>query len=167
MFLRRMLGCVGCLLALCAAPLSADARPAVAIARVSDGAVTEAIVVAARGAARRLERPSCAAVLDVFRAADGRTLREVVTAQAWSVEDVAARVIFRDGAASAVCRERGIAAFTGAGSRVVFVCGRRFAAVDRTQAELTLVHEFLHTLGLEERPPLPAEIDRAVHRACA
>lgn len=167
MFVLRVLVCVGSMAALCTEAAGAAPRPVAAIAGVSDGAVTEAILVASAGAVRRLERPACAAVLDEFRAADGRTLREVVAAQAWSVEDVAARVIFRDGAASAVCRERGIAAFTGAGSRVVFVCGRRFAAVDRTQAELTLVHEFLHTLGLEERPPLPAEIDRAVHRACA
>lgn len=167
MFVLRVLVCVGILAALCTPAAIASPPSLAAIVGVSDGAVTEAILVASAGAARRLERPSCAAVLDEFRAADGRTLRDVVTAQAWAVADIAGRVIFRDGAASAVCRERGIAAFTGAGSRVVFVCGRRFAAFDRTQAELTLVHEFLHTLGLEERPPLPAEIDRAVHRACA
>lgn len=140
--------------------------PAVAITGVSDGALTDAIVMAAAGAARRLATPACADVLDRFSTANGDTLRSVVEASAWSADAVVGRVIFRDGRDAAACRQQNIAAFTGPGSRVVFVCGQRFASLDRTRAELTVVHEVLHTLGLQERPPLPGDIDREIARGC-
>jgi hypothetical protein len=73
--------------------------------------------------------------------------------------------MFRDGATSAAC-SGAVAAFTGPGSRVVFVCGARFAEIDRGRAELVVIHELLHTLGLGELPPRSSEIDRAVATSC-
>jgi hypothetical protein len=76
------------------------------------------------------------------------------------------RLIFRDGREHVFCRSGGVAAFTGAGSRVVFVCPRQFLELGRDEAERVVLHELLHTLGLHERPPSSADIDRAVARRC-
>jgi hypothetical protein len=76
------------------------------------------------------------------------------------------RAIFRDGHEHATCRTSPAAAFTGPGSRVVFVCGNRFGTIGRERAELVMIHELLHTLGLGEQPPTSGEINRIVARRC-
>ena len=61
-------------------------------------------------------------------------------------------------------------AVTAPGSRVVYVCGRAFTeAQSRSaeRAELVVLHEALHTLGLGEDPPASPEITRLVGRRCA
>lgn len=173
MFARRSVLVLVCtaLLLVSSARLQAGERPGrsdggITLAGVSDGALAMALTVAAHGAVRRLEGGACQRLFDAFADRNGLPLRATLEAHAWSVTDVASRVVFRDGRETTTCRAGNIAAFTGPGSRVVFVCGQRFAAMDRTRAELVLVHEFLHTLGLEERPPLPSEIDAAVAGAC-
>jgi hypothetical protein len=60
-------------------------------------------------------------------------------------------------------------AVTAPGSRVVYVCGRRFAEAQSrsaTRAELVVLHEALHTLGLGENPPDSLEITRRVGQRC-
>ena len=61
-------------------------------------------------------------------------------------------------------------AVTAPGSRVVYVCGRSFAeaqARSPKRAEMVVLHEALHTLGLGENPPDSGEITRRVGERCA
>lgn len=159
-----VLGCV-------AAPALAQDMPpgradqAVGTLAIRDGELAATLYRAIRGASQRLEQPSCAGVLDEFRTEAGRPLSDVLSSLALSAPDSLSRIIFRDGREATACRT-GIAAFTGPGSRVVFVCGQRFQGIGRSRAEQVIIHEMLHTLGLGERPPLPGEIDRAIARRC-
>ena len=131
---------------------------------VRDGELAAAVWRAVRGAQRLLARADCQAVLDDFVDASGRPLRKVSRVSTSSPDDWLAHIIFRDGDGAAVCTHA--AAFTVVGSRVVFVCPRQFAALHRSDAELIVIHELLHTLGLGERPPTSREIDRVIARRC-
>jgi hypothetical protein len=133
--------------------------------RIDDGHVAAAVERAARGARRRLQDGRCAGVVDAFGTRDGRPLRGVLAALNATPAEAISRVIFRDGGTSGACGGS-VAAFTGPGSRIVFVCGGRFAGIDRGRAELVIIHELLHTLGLGERPPRSSAIDRAVATSC-
>jgi hypothetical protein len=135
------------------------------VASIDDGRVAAAVERATRGARRRLERQECAAVVDQFHTTTGRPLSDVLAELEMTPTEALTRVMFRDGGASAACGGA-VAAFTGPGSRVVFVCGARFAEIDRGRAELVVIHELLHTLGLGELPPRSSEIDRAVATSC-
>jgi hypothetical protein len=135
------------------------------VALIDDGGVAAAVERATRGAKRRLERESCAGLVDRFDTPAGSPLREVVADLGTTPAGALSRIIFRDGGTTAACGGA-VAAFTGPGSRIVFVCGARFAAIDRGRAELIVIHELLHTLGLGERPPRSSEIDRAVATSC-
>jgi hypothetical protein len=136
------------------------------LTRIADGELSAGLIRAVRGAARHLATDRCQQVLDDFSDANGQPLRVVVASLAVDPPAALSRVIFRDGREHAVCRSGGISAFTGAGSRVVFVCARQFLNLGRAEAERVVLHELLHTLGLDERPPSPADIDRAVARRC-
>lgn len=133
---------------------------------VRDGELAAAITRAARGARRRLASEDCLRMLVDFSDANGRSLSDVLSSLALSPVASLSRIIFRDGREATTCRSMPVAAFTGAGSRVVFVCGNRFAKLGRDEAERVVLHELLHTLGLGERPPTPAQIDRQVDRRC-
>ena len=113
-----------------------------------------------------MRRPACARIFDDFSDGNGRPLREVLATLAMTPMESTARAIFRDGRENVKCRTGSVAAFTGPGSRVVFVCGNRFGAIGRERAELIVIHELLHTLGLNERPPASGEIDRVVAERC-
>jgi len=144
----------------------AEYNRAVNVEAIRDGELAAAIDRAVRGARRRLQRAECARVFDDFSDGDGRSLSGVLAAMAGPRADPASRAIFRDGREHVTCRTSPVAAFTGPGSRVVFVCGNRFGRIGRERAELIIVHELLHTLGLTEQPPTPGEIDRVVARRC-
>lgn len=133
---------------------------------ITDGELAAAVRRAVRGATRLLEDPACAGVLDDFTDQQGRPLRAVLASLTLTPPDSLSRMIFRDGWEHPTCRNGGIAAFTGPGSRVVFICGNRFAAIERPRARQVVIHEMLHTLGLGEGPPAPSEIDRAIARRC-
>jgi hypothetical protein len=164
-----------CLWVLAPFPRSVHAQPkpdliapeAVAISPlVKDGELVAAIYRASRGAHRRLKRDPCVRVLAEFANGAGRSLSEVQTSMGLTLAGLLRRMIFRDGRDHDVCRTSQAVAFTGIGSRVVFVCGSRFTRLHRERAELTIIHELLHTLGLGERPPPSDEIDRIVARHC-
>lgn len=150
-----------------AQPVVPTTATAVNVAAIRDGELVAAIERAVTGARRRLEDDACAAVFDEFSDSSGRTLSEVATALALSPDESLARVIFRDGRESTACRATRPAAFTGVGSRVVFVCPATFGALDRESAELVVIHELLHTLGLGERPPSSSYINQVVARRCS
>ena len=136
------------------------------LSRIADGELTASIIRAVRGAARQLATDRCQQILDDFSDASGQSLRLVVASLAVDPPAAFSRVIFRDGREHALCHPGAVSAFTGAGSRVVFVCAREFLDLGRDHAERVVLHELLHTLGLDERPPSSAEIDRAVAHRC-
>lgn len=139
---------------------------AIIAAEIKDGELIAAIVRAVRGARHRLEQHGCADILNKFCDTQGRPLAEVLMSLRLEPTGLLTRVIFRDGRDNAICRTSPAAAFTGPRSRVVFVCGQRFLRLSRERAEMVVIHELLHTLGLGEGPPTTGEIDRLVARHC-
>ena len=117
------------------------------------------------GAARKLTQPDCQSVFGIFRDASGTPLSERLAALGLTVVEYLRFVVFVDGAQG--CRDE--MAHTKPGSRVVFVCSRRFEVGwrnDPDHAEAAIIHEVLHTLGLGENPPASAEITAVVRGAC-
>ena len=161
------------LIACLPAPGAAQVEPSratvttTAVLAIKDGELAAAVHRAVRGAARRLEQSSCAAVLGRFADGGGRPLTHVLASHGLTPPESFSRITFRDGRDTATCRSGPVAAFTSPGSRVVFVCGVRFATIDRARAEQVVIHEMLHTLGLGERPPTSRQIDGVVARHCA
>jgi len=65
--------------------------------------------------------------------------------------------------------QNGPLAFTSPGSRLVFVCSRKFADLtfgDWDLARAVVIHEALHSLGLGENPPSSLEITARVRARC-
>jgi hypothetical protein len=123
---------------------------------------------AVRGAGRRLEAPSCAAVLGDYRDSAGRALTERLRALALDAPAYARLVLIYDGSNDGPCRRPRVYAFTSPGSRVVRACPTLGAlAVSRPEeAEAVVIHEVLHTLGLADDLPSSAAITAAVERRC-
>ena len=122
------------------------------------------------GVVRRLAEPRCQLLFDDFTDRFGRPLRNAPRAAGRRPIEVLDELYFADGEFSRQCRDNpSVAAFTSPQSRVIHVCGARFAdafARDLTGAELLIIHELLHTLGLGENPPTSAEITAAVRHRC-
>jgi len=136
---------------------------------IADRDAASALAAALDGARRRLERPYCQELLTDFEDASGRPLRQNLEALADTPESYMRLVRFVDGSKTAPCRESRATAATMPGSRVVWVCKSRLvthARQDRRGVEIVLIHELLHTLGLEENPPSSAEINVAVNYRC-
>jgi len=133
---------------------------------VARGAVERAIV----GAQFRLSRPACRQVLTDFTDPSGRPLLTNLEATGLAAGDYAVeRVWFVDGSDTPQCvKGTETAAFTEAGSKVVHICAARFArlAQQTTAAEMLIIHEMLHTLGLGENPPSSNEITHRVTARC-
>lgn len=132
--------------------------------RLVVGHVREAV----QGAAIRLRRPRCAALFDEYRDGQGFPLSRRLGALGFTAEEYLHIVVFTDGHLCRRCRDRGVAAVTGVGSRVVFVC-RDFAfqhARKPSRGEALIIHEALHTLGLQEDPPLGDRITERVVESC-
>lgn len=120
-------------------------------------------------AAEMLRRPGCRAVLEDFHDARGRTLQENLDELGLTANEYLGRVYWTRGLGLKRCDNKTVLATTSPGSRVVFVCGPQFGAVQRTDPEHsahTLIHEMLHTLGLQENPPTPREITDRVSTRC-
>ena len=76
---------------------------------------------------------------------------------------------FVDSRMAPQCRAGTVLAFTQTGAPVIHVCGRLFvkrSMRNRAAAEIIVIHEFLHTLGLGENPPASQEITAQVARRC-
>jgi hypothetical protein len=74
-----------------------------------------------------------------------------------------------DGSNRPLCQANQSQLLTTAGVARVFVCPAFVKAVyqQRVMAEVYLIHEMLHTLGLGENPPTSQDITRQVVRRCA
>jgi hypothetical protein len=128
----------------------------------------EPLRLAVHGAAARLARASCASVLDDFRDRTGRPLRARLAELGLDVSAYARVVLFYDGSNEGPCRRPRVYAFTAPSSRVVRACPAlgRLAAAEPRRAEAVVIHELLHTLGLEEDPPPSEDITARVERRC-
>ena len=125
--------------------------------------LTEAI----RGAARRLGNPRCLELLDDLRDRSRRPLREALQAEGVSAPEFLDHLYFYDGTEAGCGAHR--LAYTVPGYRVVYICSSRFRDVfqrNTSLAEVAVVHEALHCLGLGENPPTPQEINARVQAAC-
>ena len=80
-------------------------------------------------------------------------------------------MLFYDGSRQLLCSLNDDPyAITKPGSRVVFICPRRFVQKQEwnpTAAEAIIIHEMLHSLGLGENPPSSEAISAVVLDRCA
>ncbi len=121
------------------------------------------------GARKRLAEPRCQQVLDDFGDGEGRPLRVRLEETGRTPQDYLSLVVFYDGRKHPRCGQKGILAVAQPGSRVVWVCPDELyteAGRDPVWAEAALIHEALHTLGLNENPPSSQEITSQVIRRC-
>jgi hypothetical protein len=128
-----------------------------------------AVQGAVEGAAARLARPTCQDVLSDFADTAGHALGTALLASGRSPEEAFAALRFVDGHGALQCRNGTTLAFTQAGSRAIHICGRQFlkrSMRNRKTAEIILIHEFLHSLGLGENPPTSQEITEQVVVRC-
>jgi hypothetical protein len=74
-----------------------------------------------------------------------------------------------DGETRPLCKANQSQLLTSAGVPRVFVCKSFLETVyqRRAMAEVYVIHEMLHTLGLGENPPTSHDITRQVVRRCA
>ena len=124
---------------------------------------------AVAGASRRLGHEECRRILTDFHDAAGVRLQDRLDAQGVGAADYLKRIVFTDGFAHRGCRQGDALALTSPGSRVVHVCGPRFQQAQARRAEtaeVVVLHEALHTLGLGEDPPTSLEITRQVAARC-
>lgn len=155
---------------LCAAVIACPARaePQVILGFVdSDARFT--FQRAVKGAAGRLSRPSCQDVLSEFTDESGTDLRTRLLASERSVAEAFAALRFVDGRAVPQCSAGTTLAFTQIGSQVIHVCAEELmkrSMRNRKAAEVIVIHEFLHTLGLGENPPTSQAITAQVALRC-
>lgn len=141
-------------------------RAAVRPLEAGDAKVVEA---ARQGARARLRAPECRKLLADYRDAEGRPLEERLAAFALPADEFLATLPLLDGSARPLCQANRSHLLTTAGVPRVFVCQSYLKAVyqERVMAEVYLIHELLHTLGLGENPPSSHDITRQVVRRCA
>ena len=130
----------------------------------------EDVRLAIEGALRRLDAPPCRGLLDELRDERGRPLALKLESVGLDARGYLASMYFEDGEDLQACHTDSITvAFTRPGSRVVYICSRRFSDSfprSSTAAEVSILHEFLHSLGLGENPPSPSAISRMVRDRC-
>jgi len=135
------------------------------------GAPGMAVRQAVEGALLRLERPGCQQVLSDFRDAPGRTLQDALDELGETPASYLRQLVFfYDGASQRRCASGEILGGTQPGSRVVYVCPRQFFEAyrrDTLLAEVFIIHETLHSLGLGENPPASLEITQRVMQRCS
>jgi hypothetical protein len=153
--------------AVLAADSAAQAEPLrVQVPHQAGSAVQRALL----SARRRLAGASCRRVLaDFDSVAEHRSLGAVLESRGDTAESHLDSLVFKDGSSHPRCAHPEILAFTSVGSGTVFVCARSFvrvAAQDPALAEVVLIHEALHTLGLGENPPTSVEITARIEERC-
>ena len=153
-----------------AAILMAMTGPATAQSPVligfDEGEAQLAVRRAVEGAGARLARPDCREVLSDFTDEAGQSLETKLLASRRSPTQALARLRFFDDRTAPYCRAGTAMAFTQPGSQVIRVCGQEFRKRNREAAEIILIHELLHMLGLGENPPTSDEITERVTTRC-
>ncbi len=128
------------------------------------GAAADAITAAER----LLSDPRCERIFSDFHDPSGAPLRAALDALGLTGGVYLRRLRFVNGEHLSFC-DSGTLAATRPGSRIVYLCGSRFAFAQRSNPRLgasVLLHEELHSLGLSENPPLSREITAGVIARC-
>jgi hypothetical protein len=151
------------------AEASGDGRKAPLRIRVPDAAGI-AVRRALLAIKVRLAEPACRQVLSEFHS-NGlhKPLLEVLELMGRTPEEHLDALIFQDGSRKGHCASPKVLAFTYPGHDTIYVCASRFkSAVSNNAfyAEMILIHEMLHTLGLGENPPTSLEITARVTELC-
>jgi hypothetical protein len=137
--------------------------------RVPHGAGT-AVRRAVLSVKRRLADQECRHVFSDFSStALGRPLGEVLDSWGRTPEEHLATLVFKDGSGKRTCASPDILAFTHVNSDTIYICAPQFTRAveaDPAFAEIVLIHELLHTLGLGENPPSSREITAGVTQRC-
>jgi hypothetical protein len=158
-------------LALCAAHAAEGGhgpKPPLRI-RVPDaaGMAVRRALISAR---QRLGTGHCRDVLSAFESAGRKPpLTEVLEHLGRTLEQHLDTLIFDDGSGRARCASPAILAFTRPGSDTIYICASQFKNAVRSDpayAEMILIHELLHTLGLGENPPTSLDITARVTERC-
>ena len=116
----------------------------------------------------RLEHSRCEAIFTDFHDPSGAPLSASLAARGLSGRGFLRSLQYANGENLSLCRA-GVLAATKRGSRVVYLCGLRFAAAHRSNPRLgaaLILHEALHALGLSENPPSSLEITAGVLARC-
>jgi hypothetical protein len=84
-------------------------------------------------------------------------------------DEYLAQLALLDGVGHLLCEARQSQLITTQGGKRVFVCKAFLQTVrnQRDHAEIYMIHEMLHTLGLGENPPTSQQITQQVKRRCA
>jgi hypothetical protein len=146
----------------------AEAKPQVLLGFVNSDS-RFAVEGTVQGAAARLSRPGCQDVLADFADESGVTLQERLVGRGSSVAEAFAALRFVDSRTAPQCSTGTILAFTQTGSPAIHVCAGSFmkrSMRNRMAAEMIVIHEFLHTLGLSENPPASQAITAQVTLRC-
>ena len=142
----------------------------VCLTRVSAADPIVAVEAARAAAGRRVGLPGCRALLAGYEDAGGKPLSRNLDALGLAPRAYVDLLLFRPAPAGArACAEPSNVFFTAPGSRVVYVCEERIArlqASDPRLAAALVLHEMLHSLGLGENPPSPAQITARVLSRC-
>lgn len=121
------------------------------------------------GAIRRLAEPRCGSLLTYFRDEQGRMLADNLEKSGRSARDYLSDLRFAEGTGMEQCDVGHIVAATQPGSHVVFICSLQFERQfrpDPHSAQMIVIHEFLHSLGLGENPPTSKQITETVTARC-
>jgi hypothetical protein len=130
------------------------------LAAAADDAIAEAEI--------ELEHPRCEAIFSDFRDPSGAPLSAGLVALGVSSRAFLRSLRYADGKHLSLC-SAGVLAATKRGSRLVYLCGARFAAAHRRNPRLgaaLILHESLHALGLSENPPTSLQITAGVIARC-
>jgi hypothetical protein len=136
---------------------------------IDDARTAGAVRLALDGAARRLTRDRCLTLFAEFHDQRGLPLSSKLAELGPSAREYLELVLFQDGSEAKRCTEHTLA-FTGPGHRVVYICSQTFVRLRNENmplAEVIVIHEMLHTLGLGENPPSTHAITRRVLSQCA
>jgi hypothetical protein len=127
------------------------------------------VEAAREGAMRRLREPECQRLLEDFRDADGNPLTTRLDSFGVPADQYLAMLPFLDGARRPLCRAGQSELLTVRGVARIIVCEPFVQTVtrERVTAEVYVIHEMLHTLGLGENPPTSQQITQRVKRQCA
>jgi len=124
---------------------------------------------AREGAMRRLKDPACHGLLEEFKDARDQPLSARLGSFGVSADQYLAMLPFLDGSERPLCQRGQSELLTLRGVARVVVCKPFLRTVDRERAtaEVYVIHEMLHTLGLGENPPTSQQITQAVKLRCA
>jgi hypothetical protein len=138
---------------------------------IANPVVRQRVELAIRGASQRLDGRECQKLFTDFQDGAGQPLQARLDGIHLTGAEFLTWLRFAEGEALPLCtRTTHVAAFTQPGSRVIQVCGGIFArqsTADSQAGEILIIHELLHTLGLEENPPSSADISRRVLERCS